>query len=188
MADIMKTYTDIPGWYDWHNTMKRLVMKFFPVNGIYLEVGVWKGKSLVAFAHEANRLGRKPVLIGIDTFGGKQDDAMMDNLVTNSGGDFLPETRQNLREANVDAELIRNDSQRQAPLIDDESIDFILIDALHSYEAVKADTQAYWPKLKKGGVMLWHDVDRPEVAKAVTDAIGHDWHREKPRIGYARKK
>lgn len=39
----------------------------------------------------------------------------------------------------------------------DAYFDFIYIDATHVYESVKADLNAYLPKLKKNGVMAGHD-------------------------------
>lgn len=39
----------------------------------------------------------------------------------------------------------------------DESFDIILIDADHSYEGVYKDINAYLPKLKKDGYLIFHD-------------------------------
>lgn len=38
-----------------------------------------------------------------------------------------------------------------------EQVDFVNVDACHSYECVKADIESYWPKLNNGGVMAFHD-------------------------------
>jgi predicted O-methyltransferase YrrM len=38
-----------------------------------------------------------------------------------------------------------------------DGIDFAFIDASHSYEAVRNDTEKLWPKLSKNAVILWHD-------------------------------
>lgn len=40
---------------------------------------------------------------------------------------------------------------------DDESLDFIFIDGLHTYDQVKKDIQNYYPKLKIGGFIFGHD-------------------------------
>jgi hypothetical protein len=46
-----------------------------------------------------------------------------------------------------------------------EGIEFAFIDASHSYEAVRNDTERLWPKLSPGAIVLWHDyseTDSPE--------------------------
>jgi hypothetical protein len=43
----------------------------------------------------------------------------------------------------------------------DETLDFVYIDGDHSYSAVKTDLQAWWPKLKLGGVLAGHDIIMP---------------------------
>lgn len=44
-----------------------------------------------------------------------------------------------------------------AQLIVDESLDFVYIDADRSSEAVKADINAWAPKVRKGGIVAGHD-------------------------------
>jgi predicted O-methyltransferase YrrM len=40
---------------------------------------------------------------------------------------------------------------------DDNSLDFVFIDAGHSYEDVKADINAWTPKVRSGGIVSGHD-------------------------------
>lgn len=57
---------------------------------------------------------------------------------------------------------------------EDNSIDFIYIDADHTYESVKKDIESYLPKLKDGGVIGGHDYQDkwPGVINAVNETIG----------------
>lgn len=58
-----------------------------------------------------------------------------------------------------------------AEQIPDNSVGMIYIDADHSYEGVKADIEAYYPKLVSGGLMCFHDYESPdyEVKRAVLE-------------------
>lgn len=56
--------------------------------------------------------------------------------------------------------------------VDDETLDFVFIDADHSYEAVKADIAAWTPKVRTGGMVLGHDINWPSVQQAVGEAFG----------------
>jgi hypothetical protein len=50
---------------------------------------------------------------------------------------------------------------------EDESLDFIFIDADHAYESVLNDLNAWYPKVKSGGLLAGHDIYYMDVAKAV---------------------
>jgi len=58
---------------------------------------------------------------------------------------------------------------------EDESIDMIYIDALHTYEAVRQDLLNWAPKVKKGGIISGHNYQEsfPGVMKAVNEFLGH---------------
>ncbi len=53
--------------------------------------------------------------------------------------------------------FLQCDSVRAAGLFDDLSLDFVFIDANHSYEGCKADIHAWAPKVKPGGYLCGHD-------------------------------
>lgn len=58
--------------------------------------------------------------------------------------------------------VIRNRSLEAAREVPDGSLDFVFIDANHSYGACKDDINAWLPKLKPGGLLCGHDYDHPE--------------------------
>lgn len=61
-------------------------------------------------------------------------------------------------------------SDEAAEEFEDESLDFVFIDGLHTYKQVLKDCENYWPKVKKGGLMIGHDFSRiQDVNKAVRE-------------------
>ena len=60
-------------------------------------------------------------------------------------------------------------SWEMADRVEDGSLDFVFIDADHSYESVKKDIIAWVPKLKPGGLLSGHDIHLEGVLKAVKE-------------------
>ena len=67
--------------------------------------------------------------------------------------------------------ILRGVSWEMAEQVPDESLDFIFIDADHGYESVKKDILAWFPKVKKGGLISGHDINLPGVYQAVQELI-----------------
>lgn len=59
-----------------------------------------------------------------------------------------------------------------ATFFKDGSLDFVYIDADHTYEAVVADINDWKGKVKKGGYIAGHDFYMDDVARAVRDCLG----------------
>ena len=67
--------------------------------------------------------------------------------------------------------IVRKSSIEAAKLIEDCSLDFVFIDADHSYEGCKADIEAWLPKLKRNGLLCGHDYKNPEFNFGVNRAV-----------------
>lgn len=68
--------------------------------------------------------------------------------------------------------LMEMPSVAASSCIADGALDFVFIDALHDYDAVKADICAWLPKVREGGFITGHDYDRlkfPGVIQAVDE-------------------
>ena len=153
-----------------------------PDHASVVEVGSWKGRSTVAIC-EGLRSGA--TLWAVDTFAGDPD---------------IVEVAGPVDQEAVEAEFARNtagydclrvivaESVDAASRFDAGSLDWVFIDADHSYEAVVADIAAWAPKLKPGGLLSGHDYGRAGVTDAVRRsfrAVGQSssiWYtRERPR-------
>jgi predicted O-methyltransferase YrrM len=53
--------------------------------------------------------------------------------------------------------IVRAMSSEAAPSFADGSLDFVYIDANHSYEGCRDDIALWWPKVKVGGILAGHD-------------------------------
>ena len=51
--------------------------------------------------------------------------------------------------------------------------DFIFVDAGHKFEEVKADFETYWPMLREGGLMAFHDIAYPDSDRSI--GVGKWW-------------
>jgi predicted O-methyltransferase YrrM len=74
------------------------------------------------------------------------------------------------------SKILRMTSREASKLFKSESLDFIYVDADHSYESCKEDIELWWPKLKKGGIFSGDDyVNDPvknwKVKKAVDEFV-----------------
>jgi hypothetical protein len=53
--------------------------------------------------------------------------------------------------------MIRANSQKASEIFQDESLDFVYIDANHAYDFVVDDINYWYSKVKKGGYLWGHD-------------------------------
>ena len=67
------------------------------------------------------------------------------------------QTIENTKEFQDRSFMLRGFSKQLVDLFDDESLDFVYIDANHAYDFVKEDIELWYPKVKKGGVVSGHD-------------------------------
>lgn len=68
------------------------------------------------------------------------------------------------------AKIVVGESPQVSSQFEDESQDFVYIDALHDYNSVKADIDAWYPKVKVGGILYGHDYN-PEKWSGVVRAV-----------------
>jgi len=69
--------------------------------------------------------------------------------------------------------LVKARSVEAAKLVPDESLDFVFIDGEHTYPSVTEDIEAWYPKVRKGGIFSGHDYyprcGRGAVVRAVDE-------------------
>ena len=130
-----------------------------------LEIGCSLGHTAIHFMHNFPNLK----LYGIDPY----------IEYTDWNGNYLPPEHhiENLEFFNKNIEpfkkqhtLYQETSDNVIDKFEDESLDFIFIDGLHTYEQVLKDCRNYYSKVKSGGIFSGHDYNViPAVNKAVIE-------------------
>jgi Methyltransferase domain len=144
-----------------------------------VEIGSWQGRSTRVMAQHC----LEGKVLSVDTFDGTGSDTSRDQLVGKPPGWLFEQFRTNmLGLTNVHA-MQMTSLEAAAKIPADMKFDMIFIDADHSYEAVKADIEAWKPKLAEGGLLCGHDYKWAEVMTAVTEllpdakrAVGDIWY------------
>lgn len=67
--------------------------------------------------------------------------------------------------------ITRDLSMNAVKQFDDNSLDFVYIDANHSYSEVSQDIPAWAEKVRLGGIVSGHDYDWVDVKKAVDEYV-----------------
>jgi hypothetical protein len=62
--------------------------------------------------------------------------------------------------------IIKSDTVAASAMVDDASLDFVFVDADHSYEGCRRDIDAWVGKLRPGGLLCGHDYDRTDLPNA----------------------
>lgn len=65
--------------------------------------------------------------------------------------------------------ILKGDSVDQAKRIQNGSLDFVFIDGDHTEEGVRRDIIAWKSKVRRGGMILGHDVSWPTVRKVIDE-------------------
>ena len=118
---------------------------------LLVELGTQHGVSFSAFCNAVRRDGLTTRCYAIDTWQGDEHAGLYDESVFDSINAFVQQNYSSF------ATLIRSSFKLAIRLFDDGSIDLLHIDGLHTYEVVKADFDAWLPKLSHRGVVLIHD-------------------------------
>ncbi len=175
------TWRDIHGWFDFQDIYDDAVSAAPASGAQFVEVGSWLGRSTVYLAHAIQLSGKSITLHAVDTWEGSESDitgplaANMNAGSTSLFARFLANLDQcHVRDA---VQVLRCPSLDAAKRFALNSLDFVFIDADHTYDAVASDLAAWVPIVKPGGVIAGHDISFPGVLRAVRDAFGSDYER-----------
>ncbi|OHB49669.1 MAG: hypothetical protein A2Y10_05800 [Planctomycetes bacterium GWF2_41_51] len=140
-----------PLWWAGHIPFAMwLVEKIKPQ--ILVELGVHIGNSYFAMCHSVKTNGLLSRCYAVDTWKGDSHQGYYDEDVYSSVKKYNDENYSEF------SELLRMTFNEAVSKFEDSSIDFLHIDGLHTYEAVRHDFETWLPKLSNKGIVLLHDV------------------------------
>ena len=149
------------------------------------EIGVYKGRMTAMVCGMFSDAGLKVDYYCIDHFQGSAEHEKK-----NYYPEFCDNVDSDKRTKGVTITPFVVDSVKGSKMFKDEHFDMVYLDASHDYLSVKADIQAWLPKVKKGGVLCGDDYIRgwDGVIQAVDEAFGDKVERVAGEQWYVVKK
>jgi hypothetical protein len=169
-------YNNIQGWCDYYDFYQNLVQRL-PENFNFAEIGVWKGQSLSYFVVESINSNKKGSIYAIDHWKGSPEhidpsSRFYEPVLHNNEDGLYNLFLENIKTIKDYITVIRDNSINASENFDIDFFDCVFIDAGHEYNDVIKDLIAWYPKIKKGGIICGHDYDDPNwtgVTQAVND-------------------
>jgi len=165
VAVAVDTPAAIPGWFNHGAKILELLDQHRPAVGV--ELGTWLGASAIPVARSMRRW--RGTLTCVDTWAGAVDG----NPAIPASPWMLLTCARNLVDAGVSANVrLLPATTLAAAAAWREPIDYLYVDADHTYESVLADLRAWVPFVKPGGLILGDDYENdmyPGVKQAWDD-------------------
>ena len=193
LEKLQPEFNEVPGYFS-YNDLYDYVADNVTSNSTLVEVGTWLGKSANYLISKVKELKKEVNFITVDTFKGTEDEELHQNIVGAFNGDVFYEFIDNTVLSNNygSFNIIKDTSHNAANQFSNDSIDYIMLDAGHSYEDVTNDIKIWYNKIKPGGIISGDDYGGsyfPDVTKAADEYFYkqfnrgfRSWYRKKPRI------
>lgn len=164
---------EIQGWCNFESLYQEMV-SLAETNSHFVEIGAWKGRSTAFMCVEIINSDKNIRFDCIDTWQGSHEhqrgEMFEDEDAIN--GTLFQTFSKNLSPVKGYYFPIRMPSIEASKFYEDESLDFVFIDAAHDYESVKQDIETWLPKVKPGKFLGGDDYNIIGVREAVHSTLG----------------
>lgn len=176
-------HPEIDGWSSDILPFYRIRARTLPEDARCVEVGVYKGRSMLFLATDLMRHGKgKATVWGVDPGTDWRDDSTMgasgEPEIHKAGRPDLLKHMEAIKDewGTVKVVSLPETSLEGAKHFEDESLDLVFLDGDHTKESVWRDIKAWWPKVKVGGTLSGHDFQPAfmGVVNAVNDKFAKD--------------
>lgn len=169
-------------WFNYTKLYKDMVEKCED-NSHFVEIGSWKGRSTCFMGVEICNSEKNIIFDCVDTFDGgsllsiPKDCPDYDHVFDTEDG-LYNLFLENINPVKEYINVNRMTSEQASYLFENDSLDFVFIDAEHNYESVMHDMLHWYPKVKVGGYIGGHDYKG--IFNGLTTAVGHffSWNRK----------
>lgn len=165
-------WKDVKGWFEYPSFYK-MCFNAVPDNGIMVEVGSWMGRSTACMGEFIKNSNKNVKFYAVDTFEGDtfEEQKRIVAELKEQNSSLFEVFKNNLEQCGVNEYVIpiQSTSLEAANQFEDNSLDFVHIDASHLYEDAIEDIRAWYPKVKPGGLITGDDYPWPGVRKAVQE-------------------
>ncbi len=163
-------YQNIPGWFSYEYVYKDLVEQAED-DSLFVEIGSYKGMSSAFMAVEIINSGKNirfecfdPLQLDVGSWSCNPDE---------QAGYSEKEFHARLESVKDHYKLHKMTSDDAVKQYDDASIDFLMVDGDHSYEAVKKDILNFLPKMRSGGIIVLDDSYELGIQKAIAETVSN---------------
>ncbi len=141
-------------------------LELLPENSVGAEVGVMEGR----FSRSILDIAKPRLLYLVDHWTSNLPGEKGKTRHLRQGGNLrttLREVRSEIATGQV--RLVVAFSVDAAKMVPDASLDWVYIDAHHTFEAVTEDCGAWYSKVKTGGIIAGHDYHQGKIRRAVAE-------------------
>jgi len=153
-------WKDVEGYFSYTN-LYDLAIKYCPDNSTFVEVGSWMGRSTCYMGEQIKKSSKNIKFYAVDTWEGSEEISHKETIekLKNENLTLFDIFNHHIQMCGVQEQVmpLKTTSVEAAKQFEDNSLDFVHIDASHDYENVLVDIIAWYPKVKPGGFITGDD-------------------------------
>lgn len=173
---LMNRAATVPGMVSYRRGMYYYFLAYAGVPGDIVELGCWQGRSTTFLAQACKDRG-DGVVHAVDTFQGNPGNESSYVVGAADRSDLLPNFEANMARLGLSdvVKVYPGAAVERAPdvLAAVDRLRMLVVDAEHTYEAVRAELEHYAAALEVGGLLVFDDYskDFEGVARAVNEHL-----------------